>query len=207
MTKKFAGYIGNSMSTNAYYAHVRGLFPISVVTRSMLDQYGFYYSVNFFKWLCKEKVITAAEWHHTSITARVTSFYDPKMIKFAAQYFNLPLLYQIYRGKINWEEAIKLCEIQYVTIWFDPTLLKQKPGEYILGDFIKCADGYYRSRKEKFWCSKNDSRLKLIHCWKEQPAEKDWIAPKISTTIHSIVAQHSKKAVTKDKLQKYLEKN
>ncbi|MCD7865281.1 MAG: hypothetical protein LUG54_04565 [Clostridiales bacterium] len=106
-------YIGNRMSVNAKLAHDRGLLPVSSIGRKELDQCGFSYSVGFFRWLCKKRYIFPREFHHTGASKRMTGFYSPDNIKNFSERANLPLLYELYRNKRTFCEAVEALDLRY----------------------------------------------------------------------------------------------
>ena len=123
MKNKNSGYIGNRMSKNASHAHNMGQFPISKIDASMLREYGFEYSVEFFKWLCDKGYIKPIAFHHTGAAASMTQFYSPRTITYVTEKYNLPLLYGMYLGKINKEDAKKQLEIKFVKAKIPSSLL------------------------------------------------------------------------------------
>lgn len=114
--KQRKGYIGRSMSINAKKAREKGLLPASYWTSDVLKQHGFNYPVSFFRWLCKRQYITAKEYHHTGCAFKCTGYYQESTISYVVQRYDLDLLYEIYTGKIDKNEAKKKKKITYVKV-------------------------------------------------------------------------------------------
>lgn len=130
-------YINKSMSINAQNAYKKGLFTLSRLNYEFLKTYNFKYSVSFFKWLCKNKIIKPSESHHTSAFYNITKFYSPKCFSYANKYLNLAKLYSIYLSKESIENFKKNVVVEYAKIKILPSLLGLKSGTLISMDCIK----------------------------------------------------------------------
>ncbi len=65
-----------SMSRRAKKAYSSGLFPLSRLEKSDLDEIEFPYTLEFAKFLAKKDYWRASEWHHTSKFFNETNFYS-----------------------------------------------------------------------------------------------------------------------------------
>ena len=168
---KNPGYVGHRMSKHANYAHQRGQFPVSAVNSSMLKNNGFEYSVSFFQWLCRQQYIIPIAWHHTGVASTMTAFYSISTITYVSQKYNLPLLYQIYLGKITKEEAKKTLGIMYIKAKVIPSVLGFKISSPLTLDLVRCGDWYYYSKDKKFQL--NENQIEILQSWDEIP-RKGW---------------------------------
>lgn len=143
-------YIGRSMSVNAKSAHDRGLLPVSAIGRTELDKCGFSYAVAFFRWLCKKRYIFPREFHHTGASKRITGFYSPENIKKFSMQANLPLLYEIYKNKQTFREAIESLNLRYYKMECTRNVLGVGGYGSVIIYVIYYKGVYYLSKKKKF---------------------------------------------------------
>ena len=125
------------MSTNAKKAYRKGMFPLSKIRKSKLQEHGFLYSVDFFKWLCKNGYLFPSEHHHTSASFRMTAFYSPKTISFAVYSLRLDNLFAIFKGKETIDSLIAKESIKYVRIIASCTIFGLKSGKDVVLDCIR----------------------------------------------------------------------
>ncbi|MCL1999765.1 MAG: hypothetical protein FWG65_13480 [Turicibacter sp.] len=104
------------MSANAEKAYSRGMFAMSKITQETLYKHGFYQTVTFFKWLCKNEYVMPSEYHHTAASFQLTAFYSTKAIEFAAASLDLGILYELYIGRETEESILRIRGISYVSI-------------------------------------------------------------------------------------------
>lgn len=176
-------YIGRSMSENAYKAHREGLVVKSQVNSKILKSHGFKYSVNFFKWLCKNGYIKPVAYHHTSAFYKSTPFYSLKVIGFMQKHCNLDILYKLYLNKTNKVEIKKELKIKYAKVLVSGDLLNLKcePIEY------HCV--LYKSLL--FWSTntafqRNSKKLKIIEVLDKRPAH-NWNNKNTKKIINKII--------------------
>jgi len=166
---KNSGYIGYRMSKHAEAAHKRGQFPISSINSIMLKENRFVYSVSFFQWLCKKQYIIPIAWHHTGVTSTMTAFYSLDTITYVSEKYNLPLLYQIYLGKLTREDAKKKLGIVYVKAKIIPSALEFNISTPLTVDLVKYGECYYLTKDKKFIL--NDNQIEILQLWEEVPSQ------------------------------------
>ena len=125
------------MSPNAKKAYKNGLFTLSKIKKEDLSKHGFTHSIEFFKWLCKNKYIVPSEQHHTSASFRLTAFYSPKAVAYAVKSLRLDNLYEIYKGRESEESLIKKEAIKYVRIVVPCSIFGLKKGKDVTLDCIR----------------------------------------------------------------------
>jgi len=172
MKDKNSGYIGNKMSKNAHKAHQDGQFPISNINAKLLRGYKFNYSVAFFKWLCKKGYVKAISNHHTGAASVITRFYSATTITYIVDKCNLPLLYDMYRGKANKDDAKKHLGIKFVKIKIPMSLLNIKSFAAITIDAVFYKEYFFIS-KEK-WLHPNKNQIQIVKEWDHEPSNGDW---------------------------------
>ena len=102
----------------------------------MLTENGFSYSIDFFKWLCKNGYILPSERHHTSASFRMTAFYSTKAIKFAAHGLRLDNLFDLYKGSHTMASLIAQEKISYVRIRVPCSYFGLKRGKDVVLDCV-----------------------------------------------------------------------
>ncbi len=167
MKDKNSGYIGRKMSKNAAEAHKNGQFPISSISSKLLKENGFEYSVDFFKWLCEQGYVVPLGWHHTGVACNMTAFYNRSTITYVADKYNLELLYQMYSGEINREDAKQILGITYVRAKVVPSALGFKMSALINADMVKCGDYYYFSKDKKVVLG--ERQIEIMQEWDKVP--------------------------------------
>lgn len=186
MNKKRHGYVGNRMSKNAYRAHQRGEFPLSSINAKLLRTYNFDYSVAFFKWMCKRGYIRPTSFHHTGAACQMTRFYSANTISNIVDKYNLPLLYDMYRGRINRDDVKKMLGIRFVKIRLPASILKIKRKSLITIDVILYQNIYFVS-KYKLICS-DASEVETIAEWELEPSKAEWNNKYRDSILRKIIA-------------------
>ena len=171
MNKKRHGYIGKRMSKNAYRAHKNGEFPISSIDAKLLRAYKFNYSVAFFKWICKKGYIRPVSFHHTGAASKMTRFYSAKTIKYVAAKYNLLLLYDMYRGRINKSDAKRILGIKYVKISITESILSKSTADLTI-DAVLYQNIYFISKNK--WICRDEAQIEIIAEWEHEPSFKEW---------------------------------
>lgn len=172
MNNKGQGYVGNRMSKNAYLAHQKGEFPLSSINAKLLRNYKFNYSVAFFRWLCKKGYIRPASFHHTGAAPRMTRFYSVKTVAYVVDKYNLPLLYDMYRGRINRADVKKILGIRFVKIKLPTTLFNVKSTSVITIDVVLYQNIYFISKNQ--WICPDVSEVETIAEWELEPCSGEW---------------------------------
>lgn len=172
MKNKKNGYFGNRMSKNAYLAHQKGEFPLSIVNAKLLRKYKFNYSVAFFRWLCKKGYIKPASFHHTGVAPRMTRFYSVKTVEYVVDKYNLTLLYDMYRGRINRADVKKILGIRFVKIKLPTSLLNLKSASVITIDAVLYQNIYFISKNK--WICQDVSEVETIAEWELEPCSGEW---------------------------------
>jgi len=167
--KKGKGYIGRSMSVNAKDAHQRGLKPKSNISIQELKDYGFNYSLEFFKWLIDKNCVKFSERHHTSAANNYTKFYGKEIIKNLISNYNLDLLYDMYLKKILMPEAKKIRGIKYAEVEMLSSLLGGSNSKPIKIFCILCDGILFYSLKLCF--KADDSRVRVLNVYDDRPYE------------------------------------
>lgn len=163
------GYIGKSMSVNAKNAYARGMKPRSYFTSAQLNDLGFHYSYDFFKWLCTQLYILPQEHHHTSAVMNYTKFYDTNGIKYAVQNMNLELLFKIYDGTLTVDEAKHIRGIKYATIDILSSAIGGKSSSKVCANCILCDEILFFTKTQFFYAS--DQRINIISIEDEIPPQ------------------------------------
>jgi hypothetical protein len=146
-------YIGQSMSVNAYNAYRKGLLPRSRINTQMLKERGWTYSAAFFLWLCKNKYIMPAEFHHTTPMKRITPFYDLNNINFICQNYDLQSIHKVYLNKCSIQDILHNKEIGYVRIFVSRQLMHTNSDLYL--DCIKFNRLFWWSKDKCFRVDSN----------------------------------------------------
>lgn len=125
------GYIKNKHSVNAEKAYLRGLMPISRVTKRILSEVGWEDSVAFFVYLCKSNYIKHQEMHHTTFMYKETKFYNLGDSVEYAKKLDLESLKRIYLKKSTKQDILKEKKVDYVTVLFSRKLMRAKADKAI----------------------------------------------------------------------------
>lgn len=176
-------YIKRSMSENANKAHEEGLVVKSQINAKTLKDYGFEYSVGFFRWLCDKKYIKPVAFHHTSAFYKLTPFYSLKVVSFMQRNCNLDILYKLYLNKITKEEIKRRLGIRYTKAIVSADLLNIKchPIEF---HCVQYKNLLYWSPEKAFYYK--SEKVNIIEVLEERPSQ-NWNNKNTKKIVNRII--------------------
>lgn len=167
---KNSGYIGNLMSKNALHAYKMGQFTMASITEERLEKCGFCYPLEFFKWLCKKGYVKPVGFHHVGTECKMERFYSEKTISYVAAKYNLPLLYELYSGRMNRKDVRAALGIRYARIKVPSYFLGMKSSVVLTLDVIKYRDMFYISKNLRI--RPEEQQVQILEEWEERPSDK-----------------------------------
>ena len=173
------------MSDNAKKAYEQGLFTLSKIRKNDLAKHGFYYSVDFFKWLCKNDYISPSEHHHTSASFQMTAFYSPKAISFAVSGLRLNNLLDVYKGRETLKSLISKENIKYVRIKVPSSFFGLKNGRNVVLDCIRYKN--YLMYSENTIIGTDSNAVNVVGEFDEKPDK--WDNKNTESILYKIVTR------------------
>jgi len=173
------------MSENAKKAYRKGMLPLSKINKDKLREHGFMFSVEFFKWLCKNGYLFPSENHHTSASYQMTAFYAPKTIDFAVYSLNLDNLFAIFKNKETIESLILKETIVYTRIIMSHTAFGLKSGGHAPLDCIQYKN--YLLYSEDSIIGTSSPMFNILDEFDEKP--DDWNNKNTDAILHKIITR------------------
>lgn len=116
----------------------------------------------------------------------MTAFYSISTITYVSQRYNLPLLYQMYLGKVTKEEAKKSLGIVYIKAKVIPSVLGFKISSPLKLDLVRCGDWYYFTKEKKLQL--NDNQIEILQSWDEIPRQ-GWINEQSASIVKMLLCK------------------